>query len=69
VAGTFAQIFFDKNRQKLIPGLAGGEIRNDYQDFLGSGIPAQTTDQLKAGFIRYSHIVEGAWCILQTCSH
>lgn len=63
MAGVFGQMFFDKNRQKLIVGYVGGQIRNDYQDFLGSGIPAQTTDELKAGFVRYSHSVSGNWYV------
>ena len=51
--------FFDQDRQKLVLGVAGGNIDNDYEDFLGSGIPAQTTDDLGVVFARYLHVVEG----------
>jgi len=61
VTGFFGQMFFDENQQKLLIGLAGGKIRNDYQDFLGSGLPAQTTDTLKTSFLRYSHSVAENW--------
>ena len=61
VSGMFGQMFFDKDKQKLTLGYVGGEIRNDYDDFLGSGISAQTTDNLKAQFIRYSHSVGNHW--------
>lgn len=60
-AGGFGQMFFDKDQQKLMLGLLTGNIRNDYQDFLGSGISAQTTDDLRAFFTRYSHRIEGDW--------
>ena len=61
VAGLFGQMFFDEDRQKLILGTATGEINNDYDDFLGSGIPAQTTDDLEAYFVRYLQVVSGDW--------
>ena len=61
VSGLFGQIFFNRDRQKLVFGIAQGEINNDYDDFLGSGIPAQTTDQLEATFARYSQLVSGDW--------
>lgn len=60
-AGGFGQMFFDKDKQKLIVGMFGGKIRNDYQDFLGSGIDAQTTDNLHVIFTRYSHRIKGDW--------
>ncbi len=52
ISAFFSQMFFDENRQKLILGHAQGIIQNDYNDFLGSGISAQTTDELKASFFR-----------------
>jgi hypothetical protein len=61
VAGLFGQIFFDSDRQKVILGLVDGNIENDYDDFLGSGIPVQTTDDLDAEFARYYHLVTGDW--------
>ena len=48
VVGVIGQMFFDADRQKLMAGVFGGEINNDYDDFLGSGSPAQTTDNLQA---------------------
>ena len=61
VMGVVGQMFFDADRQKLVVGVAGGEINNDYEDFLGSGIPAQTTDNLHAYVGRYQHLVAGDW--------
>jgi hypothetical protein len=61
IGGVFSQLFFDQDRQKLLLGVVGGNINNDYEDFLGSGIPAQTTDDLEAVFARYLHVVKGDW--------
>lgn len=61
IAGLFGQLFFDADQQKLVLGTVTGEINNDYDDFLGSGIPAQTTDDLEAWFLRYLHVVSGDW--------
>ena len=60
-SAAFGQMFFDENQQKLMLGHAEGRIQNDYNDFLGSGISAQTTDKLKASFLRYSHEVSDNW--------
>jgi outer membrane protein assembly factor BamA len=61
VGGVFGQLYFDANRQKLLVGVARGKINNDYDDFLGSGIPAQTTDQLNAEFLRYYRGITDNW--------
>ena len=61
VQGLFGQMFFDEDRQKLVLGIFAGEINNDYDDFLGSGIPAQTTDDLEAYVARYLHLISGDW--------
>lgn len=61
LGGIFAQIYFDENRQRIKAGFGGGKIRNDYQDFLGSGLPAQTTDNFHGYFFRYQHRVGSNW--------
>ncbi|MCP4334936.1 MAG: BamA/TamA family outer membrane protein [Gammaproteobacteria bacterium] len=61
ITGLFGQLFFDRDRQKLILGLVDGKIENDYEDFLGSGLPVQTTDKLNAEFARYYHEISGGW--------
>ncbi len=61
VSGVFGQIFFDSDRQKIILGLVDGRIENDYDDFLGTGLPVRTTDTLRAGFARYYHEISGNW--------
>ncbi|QSP93894.1 hypothetical protein LPB19_11890 [Marinobacter salinisoli] len=57
----FGQMFFDSNRQRLTVGYVQGLIRNDYDDFLGSGQPAQTTDNLNALAVRYMRSAGSHW--------
>jgi len=61
VAGLLGQMFLDQDRQKVILGLVDGRIENDYKDFLGTGLPVQTTDVLSAEFARYYHLIHGSW--------
>jgi hypothetical protein len=61
VAGAFANTYFGQDRHRLAVGIASGKIRNDYEDFLGSGLPLQTTDDLRFAAARYLHRVGGDW--------
>ncbi|MEE4361479.1 MAG: hypothetical protein V2I63_08130 [Pseudomonadales bacterium] len=51
-AGLFAKTFFGADRHRLTAVIAAGKVRNDYDDFLGSGLPVQTTDDLRIGLLR-----------------
>ncbi len=61
VLGAFANTYFGEDRHRLVAGIAGGKIRNDYQDFLGSGLPLQSTDDLRFAAARYLQRVGGDW--------
>ncbi len=62
--GLFAQTYFDKDTQRLTAFAGGGKIRNDYSDFLGSGLPVQTTDDLHIFGARYYHLLSNSnWYI------
>jgi len=61
VAGLFANTYFGADRHRLVAGIATGKIRNDYDDFLGSGLPVQTTDDLRFAAARYLHRLGGDW--------
>ncbi len=54
-AGIFAKTFFDNNKQRLMTGIIFGTINNEYNDYLGTGLPVNTTDNLHALFLRYSY--------------
>ena len=58
LGGVFLRIFWDSDRKRLVLFGGGGKIENDYEDFLGSGLPAQTTDNMKVIQGRYLHQVK-----------
>jgi len=58
VAGGFARTSFDEDRQRLTAGLLYGYIKNDYSDYLGSGVPLQSNTELKSFVARYQFRVK-----------
>lgn len=63
VAGLFGQSYFGSDRHRLSGGIATGKIRNDYDDFLGSGLAVQTTDDLRFAAARYLYRLRGDWFV------
>ena len=61
VAAAFARTSFDKDHQRLSAALALGYIKNNYDDYLGTGQPLQTNDDLQAVIARYLYRVHGPW--------
>ena len=63
IAGVFLRSYWDADGQRLNAAIAGGQIRNDYDDFLGSGLPLSTTDDLSFFFARYLREVRPHWFV------
>jgi hypothetical protein len=61
VTGAFFRGFFDNDRQRIIAAIAHGKIKNDYEDFLGTGYPVSTTDNLNLLVFRYSKRTKENW--------
>lgn len=61
VAGGFAKTSFDEDRQRLISGLMYGYVKNDYSDYLGTGVPLQSNAELRSFISRYLYRVQGNW--------
>ena len=61
LGGVVLRTFWDQDKKRLIVFGGGGEINNDYEDFLGTGLPAQTTDKVKAITARYLQQVKEKW--------
>ncbi len=59
--GLFARTYFNQDTQRLMLGLFGGYINNDYQDFLGTGLPVTTNDDMRFAMLRYLHRISGDW--------
>lgn len=61
IGGIFARTFFGEDRHRLFALAGAGTIKNDYQDFLGTGFPVQSDDDLKALFARYMYRFHQPW--------
>ncbi len=63
IASVFAKTSFDADRQRLSALIASGNIKNDYDDFLGTGKPLKSEDNLSAFAVRYQYRVWGDWFV------
>jgi surface antigen Omp85-like protein len=63
VAGAFAKTSFDQDHQRLLTGLLYGNIKNDYDDYLGTGVPLRNNAELRQFIARYTYRVKGDWFV------
>lgn len=63
VGGAFARTSFNEDHQRLNAALAYGNIKNDYDDYLGTGVPLRNNAELKSFITRYLHRVYGDWFV------
>lgn len=61
VGGLFGDLYFQADKHRLMAGYVNGKIRNEYDDFLGTGISARTEDNIESLFARYLHRLSGDW--------
>lgn len=59
VGGVFARTSFDADHQRLNIAVAFGNIKNDYDDYLGTGVPLRNNVELKSFISRYLYRVYG----------
>jgi outer membrane protein assembly factor BamA len=63
VAGVQARTSFDEDRQRIVAGMVYGYVKNDYSDYLGTGIPLQSNAEVKGIISRYLYRIHGNWFI------
>jgi hypothetical protein len=61
VGGVFSRTSFDVDQQRLNAGVTFGRIKNDYDDYLGTGVPLRNNAELKSFITRYLYRVQGSW--------
>ena len=61
IAGAQARASWDEDQQRLIAGMVYGYIKNDYSDYLGTGVPLQSNSEVKGVIARYTFRVRGNW--------
>ena len=60
--GLGAQLYWGGDTRRLTLLAAGAEINNEYDDFLGTGMPVKTQDSVHTVGFRYLHqLREGGW--------
>ena len=62
-AGAFARASFNADRHRVLVLAVGGVIKNDYDDFLGTGMPLKSDDHLRAFVGRYLLRVKDDWFV------
>jgi hypothetical protein len=61
VAVLAGKLSFGADHHRLMALLVGGNIKNDYDDFLGTGVPLKSSDRLRAFVSRYLYRTVGDW--------
>ncbi len=63
IFSAFARTSSGADHHRVVALTALGHIKNDYDDYLGTGQPLKTDDDLKAVVGRYLYRVKGDWFI------
>ena len=63
VTGVMARTSFDEDRQRVIAGVVYGYVKNDYSNYLGTGVPLQSNGELRQFIGRYLHRIKEDWFI------
>jgi len=63
IGGAFARTSFGADHHRIVAIAGFGHIQNDYTDYLGTGEPLKTSDDLKAVAARYLFRAKGDWFI------
>ncbi len=61
IFSAFARTSSGADHHRIVALAAFGQIKNDYDDYLGTGQPLKTEDDLKAFVARYLYRVKGDW--------
>jgi hypothetical protein len=63
LGGVFARTSFGADHHRLEGFVGFGYVENEYEDYLGTGKPFKTTDDLRAVAGRYLYRVKGGWFV------
>jgi hypothetical protein len=63
IASIFARTSSGADHHRIVAVAVLGNIKNDYQDYLGTGQPLKTDDDLRAVAARYLYRASGDWFI------
>ena len=63
IAVAFARTSFGADHHRIVAITVLGQIKNDYEDYLGTGQPLKSDDDLKSMAARYLYRATGNWFI------
>jgi hypothetical protein len=63
ISSMFARTSFGADHHRVTGILAYGNIKNDYDDYLGTGQPLKTNDDLRGFGVRYLYRFTGDWFV------
>jgi hypothetical protein len=61
IAGLVGVASWAEDHHRVVSAVMGGHIRNDYDDYLGSGVPLRSDSDLSMVIARYLHRVKDDW--------
>ena len=63
VASAIARTSFKEDHHRILGIVVGGKIKNDYDDYLGTGMSLKSEDSIRAVIGRYLYRLSGDWFI------
>ena len=63
IGALFARTFFGEDRHRLFVVALSGQINNDYSDYLNTGFPLQSQDNIHGVFARYLYRAYEDWFV------
>jgi hypothetical protein len=61
IGGLFGTASWAQDHHRLVAGVVGGQIKNDYDDYLGSGVPLRSDSELGMVIARYLRRIKDDW--------
>src|SRR5207253_3608654 len=62
-AVLFGRTSFDADRHRVNVIAIGGRIKNDYDDFIGTGVPLKAEEHIRSFRLRYLYRLKHDWFI------
>lgn len=63
IAGLFGKASWAEDQHRLVAGVMGGHIKNDYDDYLGTGVPLRSDSDLSMVVTRYLYRLKDDWFV------
>ena len=63
IGGVFGTGSWAEDQHRLVAAVMGGQIKNDYDDYLGSGVPLRSDSDLSMVVARYLYRLKHDWFV------